>query len=153
MDWIGELLRHDWMPHGFCIRWTPWLLWPKVAADSMFAISYFVISVAMFWFAAHYGYGVKQMWTRKITGLFYVFGVFIFLCGWTHVFDVVTLWWPYYALDVSVRLLGASVSVVAMLMVLLYGGKYANSEWSEKSVNRRLLDTAERLEKLCRKNG
>ena len=39
--------RNGFMPHGFCISWSPELLWSMVGADAVIATAYFSIPLAI----------------------------------------------------------------------------------------------------------
>jgi diguanylate cyclase (GGDEF)-like protein/PAS domain S-box-containing protein len=96
------------MPHGFCINWTPSLLWSYVIADALIAFAYYTIPVTLAWF----------VWRRKdleFRWIFLLFGAFIFACGTTHLLSIVLLWQPVYWLDVSMKMATAGISVVAAI--------------------------------------
>ncbi|OYZ68339.1 MAG: hypothetical protein B7X98_02070, partial [Methylophilaceae bacterium 17-43-7] len=65
------------MPHGHCYLWTPVLLWLYVVSDSVIALSYFTIPVALI-------YLVKKRKDIQFNWIFVMFSVFIFACGMTH---------------------------------------------------------------------
>lgn len=43
------------LPHGFCIKWTPELLWLYVVSDALIALSYYSIPFTLAYF----------VWKRK----------------------------------------------------------------------------------------
>jgi hypothetical protein len=72
------------LPHGFCFLWNPGLLWLHIGSDSLIALAYFLIPVAL----------VRIVRGRKnipFNGVFFCFAAFIVGCGVTHVMEVVTL--------------------------------------------------------------
>lgn len=51
MDEIVSLLgRHGYLPHGYCFTWQPGLLWSMVSADTLIALAYFSIPLAIWRF-------------------------------------------------------------------------------------------------------
>jgi two-component system CheB/CheR fusion protein len=65
------------LPHGYCIKWTPDLLWLYVVSDAMIALSYFSIPFTLAYF----------VWKRKdleFPWIFVLFSAFILACGATH---------------------------------------------------------------------
>ena len=90
-------------PHGYCLLWLPELIWLHVLANAMIATAYFSIPVGLRWFALKR----PDMPFRKI---FVLFASFIGLCGMTHVFDILVLWWPAYGFQGLLLLLTGLVS-------------------------------------------
>ena len=90
----------DFMPHGHCYLWQPGVLWLHVVSDALIALAYFSIPVALLYF-------VRRRRSMAFDWIFVMFGVFICACGITHVFDVVTVWYPVY------RLMGLSKAFTA----------------------------------------
>lgn len=67
MDALLSLLVPDnFMPHGHCYLWTPVLLWMYVVSDTVIAISYYTIPMALL-------YLVKNARTWSLTGYFSCF--------------------------------------------------------------------------------
>jgi two-component system, NtrC family, sensor kinase len=82
------MFRYVGMPHGFCFLWNPGLLRLHVASDSLIALSYFLIPIAL----------LRIVRGRKDipAAVYFCFTAFILACGVTHVMEVVTLWRPIY---------------------------------------------------------
>jgi len=75
-------------PHGFCLAWDPPLLWLTVIGHLATAFAYFAIPLMML--AA-----IRMI--RAVPGwLLAMFAAFIFLCGLSHIFEVLVLWVPAY---------------------------------------------------------
>ena len=99
------------IPHGFCIKWTPEILWTYVVSDSLIALAYYSIPV----YLAYYVIERKDLNFRLI---YLMFSAFILACGTTHLMSIVLLWQPLYRLDAIIKVLTAIVSVAtAMLLV------------------------------------
>ncbi len=79
-------------PHGYCLLWLPELIWLHVLANAMIAIAYFSIPVGLRYFA-------RKRPDMPFRRIFILFASFIGLCGMTHVFDILVLWWPAYGLQ------------------------------------------------------
>jgi|SRR5689334_3249991 len=97
----------SWMPHGACFAWNPIVLWMRVVADGCIALSYFVIPTFLWRFIKPIGWRAGMVYAA--------FATFIFLCGLTHVFDIITIWNPIYREDAFVRLLTGIASVATTI--------------------------------------
>ena len=102
------------LPHGYCFSWDPGILWLLVISDSLIALAYFSIPVALWVF-------VQRRPDLQFKWIFLMFGIFIMGCGITHVLDVWTIWQPDYWVDGAVRAATAIVSIAtaALLWPLL----------------------------------
>jgi signal transduction histidine kinase len=99
-----------YLPHGFCISWEPTLLMLQVASDSLIALSYYSIPLTLLYFVAR----------RPIPGYTWVpalFAAFILACGTTHLFEIVTLWYPVYWMQGYVKAATAAVSLATAVMI------------------------------------
>lgn len=99
------------LPHGYCIKWTPDLLWLYVASDALIAISYFSIPFALAYF----------VWKRKdlkFPWIFVLFGAFILACGTTHLLGIVVLWNPIYWLDAGMKAITAVISLLTAIALI-----------------------------------
>jgi PAS domain S-box-containing protein len=104
MDLLTSILgRNGFLPHGYCISWTPDLLWPMVASDVLIAASYFSIPLAIVTF-------MQRRPDVHLAGVAWLFSAFIFACGVTHVMDVWTVWQPDYRLQTATKVVTAGLS-------------------------------------------
>jgi PAS domain S-box-containing protein len=94
----------DLAPHGICLLWRPELIWLHVLSDSVTALAYFSIPIALATF-------VSKRTDIEFGWVFWAFAVFIMACGATHVFGVWTLWYPDYAAEGAVKALTAVASI------------------------------------------
>jgi len=110
--WINDLLvgTSSFMPHGACYLWLPSILWLHIISDSIIAIAYFSIPFALLYF-------VKKRTDLAYRWVFVLFGVFICLCGTTHLISIWTIWHPDYWLDGLVKLATALVSIVTAVLI------------------------------------
>jgi signal transduction histidine kinase/ActR/RegA family two-component response regulator len=101
-------------PHGFCLLWRPELIWLHVISDAIIALSYYSIPLALTYFV------VKR---RDVAfgWMFWLFSAFILACGTTHVFEILTLWYPLYGVEGAIKFATAlaSLTTAAILWPLL----------------------------------
>ncbi|MDT7850627.1 EAL domain-containing protein [Methylophilus sp. VKM B-3414] len=111
MDALLSLLVPDnFMPHGHCYLWTPVLLWMYVVSDTVIAISYYTIPMALL-------YLVKKRADLEFNWVFFMFSLFIFACGTTHLIAIATIWEPAYWLDATMKCLTAVASGITAVML------------------------------------
>lgn len=108
LDWVFQ--TDPFMPHGFCLLWRPDLVWTHVLSDAAIAIAYFTIPLFLVTLA-------RRRRDLKFTWPFYLFGIFILLCGTTHVLNIVAFWIPIYGLEAVVKAATGIASVATALAV------------------------------------
>jgi diguanylate cyclase (GGDEF)-like protein/PAS domain S-box-containing protein len=129
------------LPHGYCIKWTPDLLWLYVVSDALIALSYFSIPFALAYF----------VWKRKdldFPWIFVLFSAFILACGTTHLLGIVVLWNPIYWVDASMKAVTALISVftaIALIILLPKALKLPSPAQLDKEVQDK-LDAFEKLQ-------
>ena len=102
------LFQSDFMPHGFCIKWSSDLLNFYVVSDALIFLAYTYIGISLILFAKSH----KQLeWNM----LLWLFAAFILACGVTHLMDIVTFWLPFYWVDATLKGITAIVSVGTVL--------------------------------------
>ena len=101
------------MAHAYCLR-EPGLIAIHAIADSVIALSYFLVPAALLIF-------VRRRRDLAFPWMFTLFAVFILSCGATHVLAVTTLWSPMYRLEGALKVVTAlaSIATAAMLFRLL----------------------------------
>ena len=105
MDAIAAFFNSaGFMPHGYCFRWSPGLIWTYVGSDAMIALSYYSIPVALWIFA-------RRRVVLPFSWLFLMCALFILACGTTHLIAILDIWQPLYWLDASLKVVTAGVSV------------------------------------------
>ncbi|MEW6324980.1 MAG: PAS domain S-box protein [Nitrospirota bacterium] len=104
-------LSDTFLPHGQCLLWQPALLWLHAVSDTLITLAYYSIPMTL-------GYFVYKRRDVAFPWMFLLFGVFIFLCGTTHLVGVWTLWRPVYWLDGIVKLTTAGVSVATAILLV-----------------------------------
>ena len=102
LSWL--MSPQDYMPHGMCFLWQPELIALHVASDSLIALAYYSIPIALIYF-------VLKRKDLAFPAIFVLSGLFILACGTTHVMGVWTLWYPDYRLDGGIKAFTALLSV------------------------------------------
>lgn len=92
-------------PHGFCLLWEPGLIWTYAVSDIAIGVAYFTIPLALAVF-------VRRRRDLVFRPLFWLFAIFILLCGASHWLDVLTLWVPAYGVEAAVKAMTGIVSLV-----------------------------------------
>jgi len=99
------------MPHGMCYLWQPDLLGMHVVSDLAIAIAYYSIPFTIVYLLKRRGQSVPYRW------VFRMFALFIFLCGTTHLMNILVIWYPLYYLEGFVKIATAAASLATALMV------------------------------------
>lgn len=108
---MGLFDTSEFMPHGYCLLWEPFLVWLHIISDITITLAYLSISATIFVIMVKRKFQVPYPW------LIVLFGVFIALCGFTHLGSIITLWQPLYVLEGFLKALTALVSLgTAFLM-------------------------------------
>ena len=158
---IDELSRlmsiSGYLPHGYCISWSPTLLVTYVASDILIFLSYFSMPVAI-------GYFAQQRKDFPYRWLLWLFAAFIMACGATHLMGAIVLWQPMYGLDALLKAITAVVSVVtaiALWPLIPHALKMPshdqlrrlNEELQREIVERKRVEEALRLAKEAAEEG
>ncbi|OAI12452.1 hypothetical protein A1507_02935 [Methylomonas koyamae] len=101
----------DFMPHGYCLAWSPGLLWLTVSSDALMALAYVTYPVGI----AYFVWKRKDLLYRWLYLGFFI--TFILTCAATHLLSVVTIWIPLYWLDAYVKALSALVAVATSFAI------------------------------------
>ncbi|EMR01440.1 sensor histidine kinase [Cesiribacter andamanensis] len=105
--------ENNYMPHGHCYFWEPYILWSHALSDSIIALAYMTIPLSL----------VKIVRGRREDDFAYMwmlvlFALFILGCGATHVMDVVNIWEPWYYTDSAIRIITALASIGTAIMLV-----------------------------------
>lgn len=103
-----QLIQSGFLPHGYCLSWSPSLVGTYIFSDTLIALSYFSMPVAM----AYFG------WKRpdfSYKWMLWMFVAFILSCGTTHLMGTVILYQPAYWLDASLRVITGIVSAATAI--------------------------------------
>jgi signal transduction histidine kinase len=107
---IDELIGGRFAPHGYCLLWDPWLVWTMAVSDTLIALAYFSIPVALVIF-------VRRRRDIAFGSMFWLFALFIMACGLTHVAALWNLWNGAYAMEAAIKALTAAASVLTAIML------------------------------------
>ncbi|WP_260482316.1 sensor histidine kinase [Sphingomicrobium flavum] len=99
----------QYMPHGMCLLWQPWLITLWAGSDLLIFLSYMAIPIALLTV-------LKKRGDIPHRGLIVLFASFILLCGLTHLMGIVTLWQPIYP---YVGILKLATGIVSMITALV----------------------------------
>ncbi len=124
----------DFMPHGYCYMWDPWIVWLHVISDGLITLSYYCIPPALIYLVLRRRGDLPFKWP------FWMFGVFILGCGTTHLMEIWTVWRASYVLSgmVKAATAAASVATAVMLIPLLPKAIALPSPQQLRRVNREL---------------
>ena len=111
LDFFRALFGTDFMPHLYCLRGEPGVLWLQVLSDAGIACAYFAIPVLLFDVVR----SRKDLLFRKVAMLFVAF---IAACGFTHVLAVWTIWIPMYRLEGVAKAATAGFSIATAVVLL-----------------------------------
>ena len=139
------------MPHGYCLSWSPILLWLHVASDLLITLSYYFIPLSLAYF-------VHQRKDLPYPWLIVMFAVFIVACGTTHLLATITIWIPLYWLEGYVKAFTALISITtagAMLWVIPLTLKLTSPAQLQieidrsKKIDKARQEASERLQKIA----
>ncbi|MBU2019167.1 MAG: hypothetical protein KJ941_05935 [Bacteroidetes bacterium] len=113
-DFFSNLLyTGDWPPRWNCGKWTDFHGWLTILSDLMIWLAYFFIPVILIKFT-------QSKKNLPFLPVFWLFGAFIILCGFTHLMDAVIFWWPAYRFGTLVKLLTSLVSLGTVVALIKY---------------------------------
>jgi len=101
----------DLIPHGYCLSWSPVLLWLNVVSDLLITLSYYSIPLMLVYF-------IRRRKDLPYPGLAVMFACFIVACGTTHLLSAITIWIPLYWLDGWLKGFTAIISVATAVLML-----------------------------------
>ena len=107
---LKPFFDQSYAPHGYCLLWQPELIWTHVIADSLIALAYFSIPVALISF-------VRRRQDIAFSRIFWLFALFIMACGATHIMSIWTLWNSNYGLEALLKVVTAVASVATAIVL------------------------------------
>lgn len=114
--WLGmPVWRWLFQPVNGCLRADAWpgeLIALHVVGDGLTFIPYVgipVVLVVMIW---------MKLKARPAAELLPLFGAFIVLCGFVHLDDIITIWWPAYWFTGIVKLATGLVSTATLIKLI-----------------------------------
>lgn len=106
-----QSIMSEFMPHGHCYFWEPFILWSHALSDSIIALAYMMIPFSLF-------YIVNRRRDFTYNWMVIFFAIFIFGCGLTHIFDVINIWQPMYRIDSVIRIITAIASIGTAIILI-----------------------------------
>ena len=99
------------IPHGHCYLWKPQLVWLHIVSDSLIALAYYSIPIALVYF-------VRKRRDLPFDWIFLMFSIFTVACGTTHLMEVWTLWHPTYWVSGYIKLITAATSICTGVLLI-----------------------------------
>jgi PAS domain S-box-containing protein len=137
---FDSLSNAGFMPHGHCYYWEPYILWSHALSDGVIALAYMAIPFTLF-------YIFRKRKDFRFVRIMLLFALFIFGCGITHVFDVVTIWNPVYRADSVARIVTALASIATAVVLVKITPDIVRipTPWQWKKVNAELAAANQEL--------
>jgi PAS domain S-box-containing protein len=111
VEFFGQLLSPDFMPHGYCYLWDSRMVWLHVLSDGLIALSYYCIPIVLIYF-------IRKNRDIPFNRIFWMFGGFILACGTTHLMEIWNVWHGSYLLAGVLKAITAVVSVITAAMLI-----------------------------------
>jgi hypothetical protein len=116
MDQVSEFFAKLFSTAGFpprwhCGAWTEFHGWLYVISDITIWLAYFIIPTILILF-------IQKRRDVPFPPVFWLFGLFIVLCGATHLVDSIMFWAPAYRVNALLRLATAVVSMVTVFHLI-----------------------------------
>jgi signal transduction histidine kinase len=112
MGWLERLFStNDFMPHGMCYEWNPYVIYLHVISDAIIALAYYSIPLTLLYF-------VRKRKDLAFDWMFLCFAVFIVACGTTHLMEIFNIWHPTYWLSGLLKAITAAVSIVTAVLLI-----------------------------------
>ena len=127
--------------HGAHFAQAPVLFWVFIVSNLVTFVAYTLIPIALTYF----------IWKRKdmmFGYIFWLFGLFIILCGIHHLLYVITFWYPIYGLEAINDMILALVSIATffvLLSILPMAVKLRSPAEMEK-INKQLRQDEEKMQ-------
>lgn len=117
-----EHLIHDvFPPHAVCWLWRWDIILTHFVGDVLTALAYYAIPLTLYYLTR------KYVFDRRLKLILWMYATFIFLCGTTHVFDVVMIWYineTLLVLDGVLRVVTGIFSVFSAVMTFYVTRKF-----------------------------
>ncbi len=101
----------DLIPHGYCLSWSPVLLWLHVGSDLLTALAFYCIPLTLIYF-------VRQRKDFPYPWLALLLSVSVIACGTSHLLSAITIWIPLYWLDGLIKAFIALISIPTAVLML-----------------------------------
>ncbi|MDD4930255.1 MAG: ATP-binding protein [Gallionella sp.] len=108
---MENMTINGFIPHGYCLTWSPELLWLHVGSDVVMTLAYITYPVGI----AYFVWKRKDLPYRWLYLGFFI--AFILTCASTHLFSAVTVWFPMYWLEGYAKAISALVAVATVFAI------------------------------------
>lgn len=120
---MEHLIHEIFPPHAACWLWRWDIILLHVIGDALTAIAYYVIPTLLFYVTRKYTFDIR------LKTILWIYGIFIFLCGTTHVFDVLMVWYideTILLLDGWLRIATGIFSTFSAIVTLYVSFRFLN---------------------------
>ncbi len=117
---LQTIASSQFMPHGMCFLWEPLVLWLHVIADTLLALSYFSIPIALAYFAitgSKIPFFADRGRTLQFKILLALFVVMFTGCALTHAMGVWTIWHPDYFVSGLLKFIAGVISIGTAILL------------------------------------
>ena len=134
-----------WPPRWYCGEWTDFHGWLYIISDLLIWASYMTMPLTILYFIK------KKKKNIFFPKLYFYFGAFILLCGFTHLIDAVIFWIPIYHFSALMKAFTALISLVTIVelynVLPFYLSLKSNQELEREIAHRELAE-----KKVAKKN-
>ncbi|MDO9267957.1 MAG: PAS domain S-box protein [Methylobacter sp.] len=109
--WFDLFGIKNFIPHGYCLSWSPLLLWLHAISDLLITLAYYSIPFIIISF-------IRRRKDFPCPWLTVLFAGFIVACGTMHLLSAVAIWIPLYWLDGLLKACTAIISVATAVLML-----------------------------------
>lgn len=114
IEFFEKLLNVDsWPARWHCGTWTAFHGWLYICSNVAIWAAYFAIPYFLIRF-------LKKKQNVPLKRVFWLFTIFILLCGLTHLMDATIFWWPNYRLSALLLFFTAIVSWLTVIAVYIF---------------------------------
>jgi PAS domain S-box-containing protein len=110
-DFFHGLFASGYVFRGGCYNWQPSLVWLHGISDTLIALAYYSIPVALYYF-------VRKQPKAKHRGLILMFAAFVLACGTTHLLMVWNIWHSAYRIEGILKALTAAISIATAIVAI-----------------------------------
>lgn len=138
-EFFQSLFSSDFMPHGYCFLWQPGLVWLHAISDLVITLAYMSIPITIGYVIYRRKKHIPFQW------LLTLFALFIFLCGLTHLLELIGIWKAYYYFEGIIKLFTAAVSIATAILIFpLIPSIFAKMEEYEQDLDRDQRESREK---------
>ena len=104
IDFFTNLLdTSSWPPRWHCGKWTEFHGWLYIISDLLIFSAYFAMPVIIVRY-------IVSRTNARFHKVYILFAAFILACGFTHLLDAVSFWYPVYRFNALARFITGLIS-------------------------------------------